>query len=94
MNVEELYFAKYSAGGEKHQVLHDISLIKKTELNNYTNSNELIFGNQGKFSKLDDAPTAFDIGFWAYKFGEDLLISDYDFIEPKYLKEFVARTKK
>jgi hypothetical protein len=36
-------------------------------------------------------PTARDIGVWAYKFGKDLLTSNYDFVEPKYLKEFKVR---
>lgn len=90
---DENYFASYNSQEGIVKVVDSIRLIENENLPLYTRSYSKIFSNvnvNNKYSELT-IPTARDIGVWAYKFGKDLLTSDYDFIEPKYLKEFKVR---
>ena len=94
VNVEELYFARYKKNTDSITNVDELRIIKKTD---FISEDELIFGNYSNLhddKQLIEVPSGFDIGVWAYKFGKDLLTYNYDFIEPKYLKDFVARIKK
>lgn len=94
VNNEELYYAGYKKNNESYELIESLKVVNRSDIENV---NEMIFGNYLKTSvaeNLYDSPSAVDIGIWAYKFGKDLLTSDYDFIEPRYLKDFKVRTKK
>ncbi len=94
VNREEVYFAKYL---KEHEILKEIeklSLLKKSEVDLKVKQEELVYGYNYTENNDLTTPTAVDIGRWAYKFGKDLLTSDYDLIEPLYLKKFVAKEKK
>src|SRR5690554_4528208 len=76
VNLEELYFAKYKKINGNYQSLEPLKVIKKTDLKK---GDEIVFGNYTKLTGsrfLNDSPTAFDIGIWAYLFGKDLLTSN------------------
>lgn len=90
---DENYFASYIFSEGNVEIVDPIQLIENEDLSSYSNSCLKIFSNLDADDMYSDLtiPTARDIGVWAYKFGKDLLTSDYDFIEPKYLKEFKVR---
>ncbi|MCX6168278.1 MAG: tRNA (adenosine(37)-N6)-threonylcarbamoyltransferase complex dimerization subunit type 1 TsaB [Ignavibacteriales bacterium] len=95
-NIEEAYFARYFKKGIKVEILEELKLIEKINLENLVASDEMVYGNFGKSTKLNvpDGPTAKAIGEWAYLYGQDLLTFDQDYLEPNYFKKFIVRAKK
>lgn len=95
-SIEDLYFAAFVSEGTSFRTLNEISLIKKNNLEQLLSGKELIFGDLvGNFPvKRFRGPEAADICRYAYLFGKDLLTFDYDYMEPYYLKQFIARIKK
>lgn len=92
VNTEEIYFAKYGIDSTGKSVdSENIKLINKTELSQMTEGLK-VFGDQSgnQFS----SPNAWAVAKWAYLFGKDLVTSDYDLLEPMYLKEFKIKVKK
>ncbi|MDQ7815696.1 MAG: tRNA (adenosine(37)-N6)-threonylcarbamoyltransferase complex dimerization subunit type 1 TsaB [Melioribacteraceae bacterium] len=95
-SIEDLYFAEYLYDGNVCSPLSEVFLLKKDELNK-----KLVWGNL-IFSDLESnngvkkivSPGAAHICKYAYLFGQDLLTFDYDYLEPFYLKQFIARVKK
>jgi tRNA threonylcarbamoyladenosine biosynthesis protein TsaB len=51
---------------------------------NFNHSRVINFGSMG----------AFAIAKWAYFFGQDLVTFDHDYLEPNYIKNFIAKVKK
>jgi tRNA threonylcarbamoyladenosine biosynthesis protein TsaB len=90
---DESYFASYIFRDGNVEIVDPIQLILNENLTSYTDSYLKIFSDLDADDTHSDLtiPTARDIGVWAYKFGKDLLTSNYDFVEPKYLKEFKVR---
>ena len=97
VNVDELYFAKYKKMVDGAPVIiEELQIIQKNEFENIVKKIEHIFGNYDheKVTKISNIPSALSIANWAYFFGKDLLTFDVDFIEPNYLKKFIAKVKK
>ena len=96
VNIEELYAAEFIKSGNYYKITKPVSLINKQNMK-MTDSNDIIyFGNavENKLQNSISAPDAADIADWAYFFGEDFLTSQYDYLEPNYLKEFIGKRKK
>ena len=93
---DEIYFEKYKVENESLSKLESLVLLKLDELQDKTNENDLLFSNinHGFLTRNSVIISALDVGKWAYKFGKDLVTSDYDLIEPKYFKEFIVRDSK
>ncbi|MCO6474462.1 MAG: tRNA (adenosine(37)-N6)-threonylcarbamoyltransferase complex dimerization subunit type 1 TsaB [Melioribacteraceae bacterium] len=92
VNTEEIYFAKYKCNLDGKPVESGkIKLINKGELSQLTEDFK-VFGDAAgnQFS----SPNAWAVAKWAYLFGKDLVTSDYDLLEPTYLKEFKIKVKK
>lgn len=95
-NVDECYYAKYFIKNDDIQVLDNVRLLNKSEIDeDFINVNNLYGNLKGVESvKSISSPRASSIAKWAYLFGEDLLTFKYDYLEPNYLKNFVVRKNK
>lgn len=95
VNISELYIERFVIKEGKTETVTPLSLIKKDSFNNYIEKEELIFGNYiKKDNKSFSEPSAEFICRRAYLFGKDLLTSDFEYLEPQYLKDFVAKESK
>ncbi|HET55319.1 MAG TPA: tRNA (adenosine(37)-N6)-threonylcarbamoyltransferase complex dimerization subunit type 1 TsaB [Ignavibacteria bacterium] len=89
---DEVYFVKFVKTQKGIEELISLSLLNKEKVSSYIENDDLVFSNTSNTDIKDIAtPTAIDIGRWAYLFGKDLVISNYDLLEPKYFKEFKVR---
>lgn len=89
---DEVYFVKFAKTQKGIDELISLSLLNKGKVSSYIENDDLVFSNTSNTDIKDIAtPTAIDIGRWAYLFGKDLVISNYDLLEPKYFKEFKVR---
>ncbi|MEW6193684.1 MAG: tRNA (adenosine(37)-N6)-threonylcarbamoyltransferase complex dimerization subunit type 1 TsaB [Bacteroidota bacterium] len=91
-STDEIYKADYHLDGEL--VYGTVELINKTDTKK--NDSDLIYGDKIEGLNIHEIheATANQIAEWAYLFGEDLLIFDYDYLEPNYLKKFIVKVKK
>lgn len=92
---DEVYFAKYKVKDNNYFLVQPLSLIQLDELPKLTVNSDLVISNitRDLADNNSSVPSALDIGVWAYKFGKDLVTSDYDLLEPKYFKEFIVKEK-
>lgn len=95
-NRDEIYFSKFVKEKDAVKNLVPASLLFKNELEKYLEKDVLVFSNIDEISSNKDLtiPNAIDVARWTYKFGKDLVTSDYDLIQPKYLKKFVVKERK
>ena len=95
-SIEDLYFAEYLYDGNVCSPLSEVFLLKKDELNKKLVGGNLIFSDleSNNGAKKIVGPGAAHICKYAYLLGQDLLTFDYDYLEPFYLKQFIARVKK
>lgn len=95
-NRDEIYFSKYVKEKDAVKNLVRTSLLFKDEVDKYLAEDVLVFSNIDEISSNKDltTPNAIDVARWTYKFGKDLVTSDYDLIQPKYLKKFVVKERK
>lgn len=90
---DEVYFARYMFSENKVKEVVPLCLLQTSEISSKIEKNDLAFSNIIHKSNSEDiTPSALDIGRWAYKFGKDLVTSNYDLLEPKYFKEFKVRS--
>jgi tRNA threonylcarbamoyladenosine biosynthesis protein TsaB len=97
VNTTELYFETFKLGEPgRYLVVDDLQLVKKDDLSLKVSDGVLLFGDSSKkeFNGNYSYPNAESVAKWAYIFGKDLVTFDYDFLEPNYLKKFIAKVKK
>lgn len=95
-SVDDLYYASLYFDGEKISFSRDLSIIKKNNIESILKKDELIYSDIDLVfeSKKIFGPSALNICRYSYLFGKDLLTFDYDYLEPFYLKQFLAKVKK
>lgn len=95
-NIDECYYGKFAFNDGEIVNLDEVQLLEKSKINNDFVRDNILFGNiKGVENvKLVTSPRASSLAKWSYLFGEDLLTSDYDYLEPNYLKNFVVRKNK
>lgn len=95
-SVDDLYYASLYYDGAKIHFNRELSIIKKNDIESILKKDELIFSDVdlGFEIKKIIGPTALNICRYSYLFGKDLLTFEYDYLEPYYLKQFIARVKK
>lgn len=95
VNVDEVYFASFvknSSGST--ECSEQISVIPRSQLDNIAvDAGKIIYGNALPGNR-PAWPSPLYIAKWADMFGKDLLNYDYDYAEPFYLKNFVAKKSK
>ncbi len=95
-NIEEVYIGRYLVKEQCYTVIEPVKLVKKSKLKEYITDDVKIFGDfiiNGNQKKIP-LPLAIYVAKWSYFFGADLLTSNYDYLEPNYLKNFVLKVKK
>lgn len=93
-SINDFYYAKYLSDGNSYSVVDELQLILKEEVEKKAADADIVYAdiyNLPEARKIT-APTASHIAVWAREFGE--IITDYDYLEPFYLKKFIARVKK
>ncbi len=101
INRDELYFAKFKVNSNNYIFTQQIKIIKVVSLNSEINSNDLLFGNAfGKSNMISSAgkyniisPYPEYIAKWAREYGQKMATTDFDNLEPNYLKEFLIKEK-
>ncbi len=94
-NVEEAYLSDYSVTYNGYLKIGETRLVKKNELEDESNPESIVFGDVSSINRIKPIMfNAVNIARWTYIFGKDLLISDFDLLEPNYFKNFIARIKK
>ncbi|MCX6174200.1 MAG: tRNA (adenosine(37)-N6)-threonylcarbamoyltransferase complex dimerization subunit type 1 TsaB [Ignavibacteriales bacterium] len=95
-NVDEYYFSKYIKHDENVEVVDNLQLVEKNDLQSLISADESVYGDSFIESTLKEALglTALKIGRWAYLLGYDLLTSNYDYLEPNYFKKFIVKGKR
>ena len=95
VNITELYVARYKRENEYFTELDSLTLLLKKEFDSYKNENDIVFGNfAGNEIKKISEPASEFVCRYAYFFGKDLLTYNFDYLEPLYLKDFVAKESK
>lgn len=93
---EDVYYASYLSDTYSYKKIDEVCLIANEEIKRKTLNINNIFGDK-EYSpdvKKIFGPSAIFVARWSYLFGKDLLTFDYDFLEPFYLKQFIAKVKK
>lgn len=97
---DEVYFAKFQIKGNNYIFREELKIVPLSELDSLPNDVH-IFGNifessskKNFNSKTISAPDPEFIAKWAVNFGMDRRITDIDFLEPNYLKDFIVKEKK
>ena len=94
-NIEEVYVSFFAAEAGKPKRLGETELTKKNELDAEKFAGISVFGDVNFIENIKPLRlNSFGIARWTYFFGKDLLISDFDLLEPSYFKNFIARIKK
>lgn len=98
VNRTELYAAGYKCTDKPYENIEALSIILKDNYKEFIRDYSVVFGSfqkkTGRLVRIIEAPSACSIAEWSYFFGKDLLTFDYDYLEPDYLKTFVAKVKK
>lgn len=97
VNVSEVYFAEFFNTFDSFAGESKVELIEADSLKKRLGCTNIFFGNNDlveERKKRIDAPNPEYVAEWAYFFGKDLLTYDYDYLEPDYLKKFIAKVKK
>lgn len=97
---DELYFGKFQIKSNNDIFKQELKIIQNTELDALS-ADQLIFGNvdinnvsDSKRLKNISAPDPEFIAKWASLYGSGKEVTDFDFLEPNYLKEFLVKEKK
>lgn len=93
MNNDELYFARFAKKNNRLECIESECLVAVENIEKKLLPDEPLWGNY----KSDEKGTfisALDVARWAYFFGKELLTFEYDYLEPNYLKNFIAKVKK
>ncbi len=95
-SIDDFYFAAYETEKNGYKKIEDVSLIHKNELNKKIMEFDIIFADKDILPeiKIISGPHASYIALWSYLYGKELLTYDYDYLEPFYLKQFIAKVKK
>ena len=91
-NKDECYFAKFFVKGNSYIFDEELKLISQSELKEL--KDPLIFGNLNKNPLRISSPSAEFIARWANDFGIGKLMTDVDFLEPNYIKDFIVKEAK
>ncbi|HRP93958.1 MAG TPA: tRNA (adenosine(37)-N6)-threonylcarbamoyltransferase complex dimerization subunit type 1 TsaB [Ignavibacteriaceae bacterium] len=97
---DELYFAKFQIMGNNYIFKSELKIVPLLELDSLVEDIP-VFGNvlkshTGKNIEIKNlsSPDPEFIAKWAANFGFEKLITDFDLLEPNYMKEFIVKEKK
>lgn len=97
---DELYFAKFQIIGNNYIFKAGLKIVPLLEYDSLV-EDYLVFGNVIQSSteknieiKNLSSPDPEYVAKWAANYGSEKLITDFDFLEPNYMKEFIVKEKK
>ncbi|PIW98453.1 MAG: tRNA (adenosine(37)-N6)-threonylcarbamoyltransferase complex dimerization subunit type 1 TsaB [Ignavibacteria bacterium CG_4_8_14_3_um_filter_37_9] len=91
VNKEEIYFAGFINMGNIYKFVQQLGIVSRIELeNNY--SSVIMFGNAG--NKRLIFPPARAIASWSWLYGKKFELTNYDLLEPLYVKDFLVKGSK
>lgn len=96
VNSEEIYTAKFKVKSNSYIFARELEIVKLTN-SLYCNEDCRIIGNIDEIIDLEkriipiSCPKSEFVAKWAFNFGKDKLIFDFDLLEPDYLKKFVVK---
>jgi tRNA threonylcarbamoyladenosine biosynthesis protein TsaB len=97
---DELYFARFFIKSNNYIFQEELKIIHISEFEDLSR-NSLIFGNTERdansdldLSKSITAPDPEFIAKWAVLYGKKLSVTDFDFLEPEYIKNFLVKERK
>ena len=97
---DELYFAKFQIMGNNYIFKEELKIVPLLEFSSFV-KDVPVFGNVVTLDtdinidvKNISSPDPEFIAKWATNFGLNKIISEIDFIEPNYIKDFIVKEKK
>jgi len=97
VNRDEVYFSKFQIKGNNYIFVEDLTILGK-EIFIQKSEGYKVFGNSAVLSGMQilfpSIPDPLYIAKWAIRFGMHKKTFKYDFLEPNYLKDFIAKEKK
>ncbi|MCF8260591.1 MAG: tRNA (adenosine(37)-N6)-threonylcarbamoyltransferase complex dimerization subunit type 1 TsaB [Melioribacteraceae bacterium] len=95
VNRDELYFQKFLK--KNHTILEDgnLEVISKSELGGKLKRCNYVFSDMKELnsSYIQIKPNAEYVAKWSYINGNNVITNEYDYLEPNYYKNFVAKVK-
>ncbi len=93
VNKDEVYLQNFSRTSGRI-VTSKIEVVSVSKIDKIDKSFSL-FGNYSHLRITRyGSPKGLTLAKWAYIFGQDLLTYQYDYLEPNYIKNFIAKVKK
>lgn len=97
---DELYFARFFIKSNNYIFQEELKIIHICDFEKLS-ENSFIFGNVGRDENFKSgvlknisAPNPEYVAKWAMLFGKNLLVTDFDYLEPNYIKNFLVKEKK
>jgi len=88
VNKEEIYLAGFINMGNIYKFTDELGIVSRIELGQNFHG-KTIFGNAGN-SQLN-FPSARSIAYWSSMYGEKHELTNYDLLEPLYVKDFLVK---
>ena len=96
VNKDEVYFMRFQIKGNNYIFGEELTILTK-EIFEKKSQDCQVFGNSiallGKSIRYPFVPDALFIAKWAVQFGVNRKTTNYDFLEPNYLKDFIIKEK-
>lgn len=100
VNIDEVYYARFIIKSNSYIFVENLKILSLDEF--ISKSKDIItFGNavrnkdEALLYKSDIfAPEPRFVAEWAIRFGKENILTDIDFLEPNYLKNFTVKVKK
>ncbi|NNG25962.1 MAG: hypothetical protein HKM87_00435 [Ignavibacteriaceae bacterium] len=101
VNKDEAYYAKFTITSDSYIFVDKLNILKLEDLKKSIKG-IIVFGNALQNVKFENetgnyfpiSPDPLYIAKWAEKFGQERKNSDYDYLEPNYLKNFIVKKRK
>ena len=101
VSKDEVYFAKFTITSDSYIFVDKLNILKLEDLKKSIKGIK-VFGNALKMvnpetetgNHLPYSPDPLYIAKWAERFGQERKNSDYDYLEPNYLKNFIVKERK
>lgn len=94
VNHDEVYFNYFNIKENSFNFADEIRIIKKNELSGNFNDYYLVTDMKDtgleRFNKLS-RPSAYYVALWNFLYGETYKLTDFDYLEPLYVKDFQVK---
>lgn len=91
-NRDEAYYAKFHVRNNNYIFEEQLKILPIDKIN--IEDGHILFGNISANPYILISPEPEFVGLWAIKFGKNNIINDFDFLEPNYIKDFIAKEVK